>query len=1558
MKFCTTNLIKKRCTNSPWTWRIFTLLLFIGSSLSVSANNGPEGGNFFALGCHDQINLSLDTANCEATIDSSMILTGTIPAGNYLVELFYDLNKTMPVPTSPRVTAAEVGLRIVASVTNSSTGNSCWGYINVEDKFLPDLLCGDGDTVSCTANIDPTLGGTPGFPLPANVTVNANPNNPNEFTVLGFDACSEATLSYVDLEIGGSTCGDFNRIVKRTWTVSDAAGNTGTCMDTIYLENLSTAFDPATDCPPDWFAERDTANNNNGSLLCDDRRDDSVAGDGVTTLGWNTLPSTHRFAGHPAPEDELYAGSTNIKWAGTGMPAVGACAGVQMTFTDTRLNICSSGASEGCYKIIRDWVILDWCTGAVNECQQIIKVEDQEAPTVSGIEDLTISVDIWRCEVDWIATVPTLMDNCSSAPLDYSVSSLAGTAQQMADGRFRIDGLTPGTYEIFYNTSDCCGNRGQDTIQLTVVDEIPPVAVCDQNTVVGLTANNNPDGENGISKVFAQTFDDGSFDNCSDQVWFKVLRMDEFDSNNNGKPGETVSVGDWESIACDGVNGDDDPRTFPGLGTHPNFNRSQSYFDDFVKVCCADSEEPIQIVFRVFDVDPTPYEFRNRFPVSSFPSLYAGLNPDDFTGVMPEAMSVTGPLFGHYSDCMVSLQVDDKIPPFVVAPPNVWVSCDFDFPFDPENPNDFTDEFDAIFGKVVPSPASLSDLEDIIINDRVCDGHPKFSQFAPANPLTDPCYENLYDINWGKDGYATDNCSVELEQTILSDLTCGKGQIIRRWKARDLRGNWSNTATQVINIIDCRDFYVPTVCWRFSGDRVGQCNTALGQYQLIAWPCDVTLTSCAGVTDEAFEPENLNVSFEQDREPQLDRRGCNFLAATYTDRKYVLEDNACLKIFREWSVIDWCLYEEAQANPNANIVFQWDYTQVIKLINTQGPEFTSCSDVTIDGFGTCNGAASLPISVTDDCTPTEDILYRYEIDIDNDGTFNELGYSDNHSRSPFNGLTARIFPSNTPNADGTYKIGTHRIVWTATDGCGNSASCVYLFTIRDAKPPTAFCLTGVSTIPMPDTAGGFVDVFANDFNLRSIDNCTDSTALVYSFSLNINDNSRRFTCDDAGSGTIIDTLTVYVWDAENNFATCNVRLTLSDCANQSQATISGGISSEEGESISDVMVRLEGNLEDEQMTLINGSFNFNNLPVDYNYSIRPEKNKNPLNGISTYDLVLISKHVLGLERIQSPYRLIAADVNNSGSISAFDMVDLRKLILFIETEFENNTSWRFIPADYVFPDPSSPFSSTFPEVYTINNLNRDEIANFVAIKTGDVNNSARPNLAVGSEERTASGSFDFQVADRNLQAGQTYTVDFNTAAFDQIAGLQFSLNFDRELAEVTKVIPQMEGMTTGNFGTHMLDKGVVTSSFVNTANATEGTAFRLEIRAKRDAQLSDILSISSEFTPAEAYTQSNEFLQVGIDFGSANNAGFALLQNSPNPFKDVTLVRFQLPYSMDARLSIYDAAGKKLKVVEAAFEGGLNEVQISKSELAGSGVLYYTLESEVGTATRKMILLD
>jgi hypothetical protein len=88
------------------------------------------------------------------------------------------------------------------------------------------------------------------------------------------------------------------------------------------------------------------------------------------------------------------------------------------------------------------------------------------------------------------------------------------------------------------------------------------------------------------------------------------------------------------------------------------------------------------------------------------------------------------------------------------------------------------------------------------------------------------------------------------------------------------------------------------------------------------------------------------------------------------------------------------------------------------------------------------------------------------------------------------------------------------------------------------------------------------------------------------------------------------------------------------------------------------------------------------------------------------------------------------------------------------------------------------------------------------------------------------------------------------------------------------------------------------------------------------------------------------------------NKGLALLQNRPNPFKDETLISFNLPESTYATLTIYDVDGRTLKVVEGNYDAGYNEVGVSASELGATGVMYYRLMTDNGTITKTMLVID
>ena len=147
-----------------------------------------------------------------------------------------------------------------------------------------------------------------------------------------------------------------------------------------------------------------------------------------------------------------------------------------------------------------------------------------------------------------------------------------------------------------------------------------------------------------------------------------------------------------------------------------------------------------------------------------------------------------------------------------------------------------------------------------------------------------------------------------------------------------------------------------------------------------------------------------------------------------------------------------------------------------------------------------------------------------------------------------------------------------------------------------------------------------------------------------------------------------------------------------------------------GDPINSVNMMLSGNVDDNLMTGINGKFEFENLPLNSDYELNANKNNDPLNGVTTYDLVLIQQHILGIENLNSPEKILAADVNQSGSITTLDLVAIRRVILEIDETFPAGKSWLFTPSDVQINNLTNPgFNQTF-----------------IGIKLGDVNENVDP----------------------------------------------------------------------------------------------------------------------------------------------------------------------------------------------------------------------------------------
>ncbi|KAA3596591.1 MAG: T9SS C-terminal target domain-containing protein [Calditrichaeota bacterium] len=121
----------------------------------------------------------------------------------------------------------------------------------------------------------------------------------------------------------------------------------------------------------------------------------------------------------------------------------------------------------------------------------------------------------------------------------------------------------------------------------------------------------------------------------------------------------------------------------------------------------------------------------------------------------------------------------------------------------------------------------------------------------------------------------------------------------------------------------------------------------------------------------------------------------------------------------------------------------------------------------------------------------------------------------------------------------------------------------------------------------------------------------------------------------------------------------------------------------------------------------------------------------------------------------------------------------------------------------------------------------------------------------------------------------------------------------------------------------------------------------------------DVLGDTLESKPTNLLIVTTDGLVLSFDEHLNEKNTFRLAQNFPNPFNPSTIINYQLPNQNEAKLTIFNVLGQKVK-----------EFEITKSEgfviwngtnnfgkKVSSGTYFYRLQSDNFTQTKKMLLL-
>lgn len=637
------------------------------------------------------------------------------------------------------------------------------------------------------------------------------------------------------------------------------------------------------------------------------------------------------------------------------------------------------------------------------------------------------------------------------------------------------------------------------------------------------------------------------------------------------------------------------------------------------------------------------------------------------------------------------------------------------------------------------------------------------------------------------------------------------------------------------------------------------------------------------------------------------------------------------------------------------------YTQIIKVIDTQAPTWDDCSDVEFCSYEADCGPTYIEFAnpATDQCTPGSQLTYTYQIDLHNDGTIDRTGTG--------------------YDVSDVYPLGQHRAVFTVTDRCGNWNTCTRLFTIRDCKKPTPICIDGVSVSLMATADGGMAEIWAKSLESGySKDNCTKYKDLIILLERRSDVPPGQtepgpdaadvivVTCDDLPPTAPSPMLEVVLWvgDEAGNWDYCITTIWVQDnmgaCSSGSTANLLALVQTSDHEGIEDVELQISGYTALMSMTNALGYGHLGGIPLGEAITLIPSKNTDPLNGVSTLDLLLMQKHILGIRALNGPFKMIAADVDRNGKVTLSDILELRKRILDPGSSFAGNTSWRFVNADYVFPRIDQ--IGAFPASKTFGALGHGELVRFVGVKIGDVSGDALPGSLLVSEVRQPAGVLEFRVEDLRFEAGQLIEVPVRATEFREVQGYQYALKFDPTVLILQHVEPLWSGLDAVHFGRTHADQGMLTTSWhsYGPVSLPDGELlYTLRFVAQRAGSLAEVLRLDGLYLRAEAYDRDMEVMAVALRYGDTKpvTSPFKLHQNVPNPFSDVTTIGFTLSKPGKATLTVMDATGRTLSIISGDYPVGYSEVMLMRQDIPARGLLYYRLETEAGNAVKMMIAM-
>ncbi len=433
------------------------------------------------------------------------------------------------------------------------------------------------------------------------------------------------------------------------------------------------------------------------------------------------------------------------------------------------------------------------------------------------------------------------------------------------------------------------------------------------------------------------------------------------------------------------------------------------------------------------------------------------------------------------------------------------------------------------------------------------------------------------------------------------------------------------------------------------------------------------------------------------------------------------------------------------------------------------------------------------------------------------------------------------------------------------------------------------------------------------------------------------------------------------------------------------------------------------------------SGNYLTIPCPITGTIRkvlPDRNfgNDPLNGVSTFDLVRINKHILGVELFENPFQYIAADVNNSATITTLDIIEIKKLILGITAELPGDISWRYVPkictesSGFWLQFDANPFTAEFTDPFQgfirkykstasglvvpnqdswmdfVNLVTTSEFSNseaawsFTGVKLGDVNCNA---ITEGDPFRGEDHDFLLDAeAPATIYPTSVKRIQVVGSAPAEVVAWQFGIRYAADSLTLGGLAPGTDAtlFDEDNFYLNPLDtfysNGTLRAIWFSPQGEpviiNDKVLFEFQVTGTTTpVELDEALRLNNEVLPFLFYDQYGDtvpnvnltlrilnmpqgFQSPVLSGAKPDLNGNTRVQAYPVPFVSDVEFRIELPAEEEITLDVFSGTGSLIYSVQQRLPAGVSELQISDLASYPAGFFWYSLRAGAATIRGKI----